>query len=69
MAEKKGFVAVFSPAGKMIAHTSDAKILRRVASQIEHTLPNTPSGDLAAPIIEARREALRRIAQGEGVPE
>jgi len=62
----KGYVAVFSPAGKMIAYSTDTKLLRRVATQLEHTLPNTPSSDPSAGIVEARRVALRRIAGGEG---
>lgn len=62
----KGYVGVFSPAGKMIAFSDSPKLLRKVAAELEHTLPSTPSSDPSAGITEARRVALRWIAGGEG---
>jgi hypothetical protein len=63
---RRGYVAIYSGAGRMVAFSDNQKLLRKVAAELATTLPSTPSNDPAFGITEARRVALRRIAGGEG---
>lgn len=62
----KAYVAVYSEGGRLIYHTDNRDIIRQVALAMATTFPSTPTNDPTSEIQEARRRALRRIADGEG---
>lgn len=61
---KPGYVGVFSPAGKLIAYSTDRTLFQEVARKVEQTLPRKAADKASGMIVDARRAALKSLVSG-----
>ena len=62
----RGYIGVFSPAGKLIAYSDTPELVRQVADKVEGELPRQAPDRESGILLDARRRALRTIAERGG---
>jgi hypothetical protein len=58
----RGYVGIFSSGGKLVAYTDTPKLVREVAGKVEADLPRQAPDRESGILLDARRRALRTIA-------
>jgi hypothetical protein len=58
---KSGYIGVFSPAGKLVAYSTDRHLFREVVQKVEEILPHKAPDRASGMILDARRAALKEL--------
>ncbi len=62
----RGVVAIFTPSGRLVAHSEDPDLAREVAEVLLDELPSVAEDPDDQHLLDARRQVLVRLAAAGG---
>jgi hypothetical protein len=65
MTDRRGYIAVFGPSGRMVAYTDNSDLFKSVVPQVLDSLPKRAPDHATSLILDARRAALRSLIDGD----